>query len=242
MLLHADIMILSEWPLWIGLVAAIVHVLSGPDHLAAVTPLVIESKRKFWRVGFMWGIGHVIGMLAIGLLFLAFKDVLPLESISHYSERFVGVILIALAAWAFYKVYSDKKTHVHPHVHEGEESYIHIHKHHHHGKGHVHQHTHLESDRQHNTSSMLIGIIHGFAGVSHFVLLLPVLGFSNMTDSVMYIVGFGIGSIVAMTFYAVVLGRLSGLSQKNNRQQLYNGIRISGGVLALAIGIYWLLI
>ena len=44
---------------------------------SAVTTL-IESKKKAWKVGLLWGIGHLTGMLAIGVLFLLFKDLIPI--------------------------------------------------------------------------------------------------------------------------------------------------------------------
>ena len=39
------------FPLFAGIIAAMLHVISGPDHLAAVTPFAIESKRKAWKIG-----------------------------------------------------------------------------------------------------------------------------------------------------------------------------------------------
>ena len=50
-----------------GIIAAVLHVISGPDHLAAVTPFAVESKKKAWN----WIRFMVIGiMLTVGLLFI----------------------------------------------------------------------------------------------------------------------------------------------------------------------------
>ena len=38
-----------------GLAAGGTHVVTGPDHMAAVAPLAIDSKRKSWKAGLMWG-------------------------------------------------------------------------------------------------------------------------------------------------------------------------------------------
>ena len=81
-----------ELPLIAGIIASILHVVSGPDHLAAVTPIAIETKRKVWRIGFLWGAGHLLGMLIIGILFLLFKEVIPVETISGYSEQLVAIV------------------------------------------------------------------------------------------------------------------------------------------------------
>ena len=34
-----------------GLVAGAVHVLSGPDHLAAIAPYAVADKARSWRTG-----------------------------------------------------------------------------------------------------------------------------------------------------------------------------------------------
>ena len=58
------------FPLAAGCIAAVLHVLMGPDHLAAVAPFAIESKRRAWKIGLFWGLGQVFGMLLIGSLIL----------------------------------------------------------------------------------------------------------------------------------------------------------------------------
>ena len=62
------------FPFFAGLLASMLHVIMGPDHIAAVIPFAIEAKRKAWKIGLFWGLGHIFGMLLIGLLFLLFKD------------------------------------------------------------------------------------------------------------------------------------------------------------------------
>src|SRR5690606_10897761 len=82
-----------------GIAAGLVHVLSGPDHLAAVAPLATDRDRPQWQAGFQWGLGHTAGVLAIGLLLIWFRQWLPIERISAYSERIVGVVLLAIGIW-----------------------------------------------------------------------------------------------------------------------------------------------
>jgi len=100
------------------------HVISGSDHLAAVTPFAIESK-----VGLFWGIGHLSGMLSIGVLFLMLKDLIPIEKISMHSEKMVSIILIGLALWIFFKIFRDEKQHKHTHIHVEGFPIIHEHPH-----------------------------------------------------------------------------------------------------------------
>jgi hypothetical protein len=84
-----------------GLAAGLLHVFSGPDHLAAVAPLAADTGRGQWKTGLQWGVGHTIG-------------VLPLEIISANSERLVGVALILVGAWGVWKA---SRTGFTPHGH-----------------------------------------------------------------------------------------------------------------------------
>ena len=228
-----------NFPLLAGTLASILHVISGPDHLAAVTPLVIETKRKSWKIGLAWGLGHLIGMLLIGILFLLFKDFIPIETISEYSEQMVAIVLIGVGIWAFYRIYKAPKTHKHPHIHTEKEAYIHIHKHEH-NQNDAHQHTHKKVVKQNVISSLGIGFLHGLAGVSHFFLLLPVLGFENQFEGVQYVIGFAIGTVLAMSMYALMVGRLIEYSKQQHNDFFLKGIRFAGGLFAIVIGFYWL--
>lgn len=226
------------FPLFAGIIAAALHVISGPDHLAAVTPFAIESKKKAWKVGLFWGIGHLTGMLFIGILFLVFKELIPVEKISEHSEQFVGVILVGLGLWIFFKIFKEEKKHKHTHVHSKGNPIIHEHQHKHTSeKVHTHSHPNL---KQGNIASLSFGFIHGLAGVAHFLLFLPVIGFSSKLDSVKYIIGFGIGTLIAMMAFAMVIGKVATYSKQDHNETFFKGIRLAGGLFALIIGVYWI--
>lgn len=230
---------MTALPILSGIIAAAIHVVSGPDHLAAVTPIVVESKRRAWRVGLAWGLGHVSGMLAIGLLVFFFKELIPFEDISAYSEQMVGIILLALGVWIFIKIFRKEKRHAHPHFHVDEaQPYVHIHEHHHHEEKN-HEHKHPKKARK--GLSFSIGFVHGLAGVSHLILLLPVLSFQTSLGSLAYILGFGIGSILAMVLYAFIVGVLAKKVDPEHYPRLNISIRFAAGVFALVVGLFWLL-
>ena len=86
-----------------GLAAGLLHVFSGPDHLAAVAPLASAGDRSTWKAGLQWGIGHTTGVVVIAILLLALREQLPIAAISSYSERVVGLALIALGCWGAWK-------------------------------------------------------------------------------------------------------------------------------------------
>src|SRR5687768_5046354 len=84
-----------------GAVAGFFHVLSGPDHLAAVAPLAAADRERGWVAGWTWGIGHAAGVVAVALLAVLLRDALPpIETLSAVSERIVGAALIAVGLWA----------------------------------------------------------------------------------------------------------------------------------------------
>ncbi len=95
-----------------GLATGLVHVLSGPDHLAAVAPLSADPDRLQWRAGLQWGLGHTAGVMVIGLLLISVRQALPIEAISAYSERIVGVALLIVGVWGFARARRR-----HPHAH-----------------------------------------------------------------------------------------------------------------------------
>jgi len=99
-----------------GLFAGFFHVLAGPDHLAAVAPLAAGADRRVWRTGFTWGVGHTAGVLLVGALLLVFRELLPLEALSAWSERLVGAALVAVGAWGLWRA---REAHQHHHAAAG---------------------------------------------------------------------------------------------------------------------------
>lgn len=232
-----------------GISAAAAHVLSGPDHLAAVTPLAIETKKRSWGVGMAWGIGHTLGILIIGVLFLFFRDVIPVEAISGHSEQLVGIMLILIGLWAILKVHLKifPKKHAHPHIHKNESGeFVHIHKHDHdldhsHSKKISHKHSHQKSYRQNVMAALGVGVFHGIAGVSHLIAILPTLALPSTLDAVMYLTGFGIGTIGSMIIFSAILGFVALKTSEQKRARTYTILRIAGGSVAILIGIWWIM-
>src|SRR5438132_8271544 len=79
-----------------GIAAGLIHVLSGPDHLAAIAPLVTKFPRRAWTCGLRWGAGHAAGVVFVGIGSLVLRGVLPVDLISSWSDRLVGVLLIGI--------------------------------------------------------------------------------------------------------------------------------------------------
>ncbi len=228
-----------QFPIYAGILAAMLHVITGPDHLAAVTPFAIESKKKAWKVGVFWGLGHLVGMSLIGVLFILFEEFIPIDKISNYSEQLVGFVLIFIGVWAFYQVFKTKDNHRHLHVHTDQAPVVHTHPHQH-GHNEHHHHDHGKKIKNSYLTSFSVGVLHGLAGVAHFILFLPILGLSSTFEAVQYIIGFAIGTVIAMTSYAFVIGKIASLAKKEHNEDFFKGVRLAGGLFAILIGIYWI--
>ena len=228
-----------EFSFTVGLLASILHVITGPDHLAAVLPFAIESKKKAWKIGLAWGIGHLIGMITIGLLFVLFKELIPIQKISEHSEQLVGIVLIGIGSWAIYRIFKKQDQHKHLHVHSENAPIIHKHTHEHTHET-AHEHKHPKTIKQSYAASFSIGVLHGLAGIAHFLLFLPILAFESQMDSMLYIVGFALGIILAMTIFAFVIGKIASSEKSGHNELFFNGMRLTGGLFAIIIGAYWL--
>lgn len=227
------------FPLFAGIIASILHVISGPDHLAAVIPFAIERKKKAWKVGLLWGIGHLAGMLLIGVLFYYFKEVLPVDAISAQSEKLVGIVLMFLGIWIFIKLFRQENKHKHLHTHTIDHPVIHKHEHSHENE-HFHAHRHPDL-KQSNFASFSVGFLHGLAGIAHFLMLLPVLGFETRLESAKYIFGFALGTVIAMVIFAFVIGSIAAFSKRDHNDLFFKGIRMVAGLFAFIVGLYWFL-
>lgn len=224
-------------PIFAGILASMLHVISGPDHLAAVAPITLETKKTPWKIGTFWGLGHVIGMLVIGFIFLIFKEYIPVDAISKHSEELVGIVLIGIGIWAFYRIFRPSKHHQHQHIPSDGEKLVKVDEH---IIDDNHKHDRPKRLKQNLLSAFGVGVLHGLAGVSHFLLLLPVLGFKNDASGLQYLIGFAIGTIFAMTAFALVIGQIAKLSKNGPNKLFFKGIRFAGGLFAFVIGTYWL--
>ncbi len=214
------------WVILPGFLAGFLHVLMGPDHLAAVSPLAIETKHKSWQVGFKWGLGHTSGVLIVGIFVFLFREIIPIDIVSAFSERIVGIVLIGIGIWGLQLIF---RKNIHIHEHEGIKHF------------HLHQQSDNAKEKHfHIHTALYIGIIHGLAGSSHLLGVLPALALPTKIQAAMYLISFGIGTIMAMMFFSHVLGFVA-LKFAEKRLNLYRNLSISFSSIAIAVGVFWLL-
>lgn len=181
-----------------GLAAGSVHVLSGPDHLAAVAPLG-AGHRRGWLLGALWGVGHAAGVVLLGGLILLLRGRWDSALLSAWAERLVGVVLVGLGLWGLRKALSPW-LHAHTHRHGGQ---VHTHLHWHSPGGGQHD----PAQHRHHHASFLVGTLHGLAGGSHLLGVLPTLALPSTAAGAAYLSGYGAGTIAAMSVFAALLAR-----------------------------------
>jgi ABC-type nickel/cobalt efflux system permease component RcnA len=216
-----------------GLIAGIVHVWSGPDHLAAIAPLAVRKPRQAWAPGARWGLGHSAGVAVVGLLSLWLRDLLPVNLLSTWGERFVGVMLVGIGAWALRKAL---RVHVHEHEHDGDR-HVHIHAHTH---GRQTAHERAEAHHHHTHAAFGIGILHGLAGSSHFLVVLPSLAFPTFSQALAYLLCFGAGTVLSMAAFSSVMGLLASRCAAGSAK-IYRGLMTVCATTAIAVGCFWLI-
>ena len=210
-----------------GAAAGLFHVLSGPDHLAAVAPLAVEERRRGWIAGCTWGIGHASGVVVVAMIAVWLREMLPpLEIISAWGERMVGAALIGIGLWALRRSVRIRRS---PHRH-----------------GHVsHNHLHVQAGPAwvrrlgHAHASFCMGVLHGVAGSSHFFGVLPALALPSPSAAFLYISAFGAGTVVAMTAFAAAMGVMG--VRMGDHPRLYKTMMTAAAVLAMLVGGVWLI-
>lgn len=209
-----------------GALAGFFHVLSGPDHLAAVAPIAVADRERAWLAGWTWGLGHAAGVVAVAVLAVLTRELLPpIDVISAWSERLVGAALIAVGLWAL-----RRSLRVRPVVHA-------------HGPV-SHEHLHVQGGPAwvrrlgHAHASFYLGVLHGIAGSSHFFGVLPALALPTLSASIVYIVAFGAGTVAAMTAFAAAVG--FGSVRAPAGAGAHRAMLVTAALLAIAVGGVWL--
>ena len=217
----------------IGFAAGLVHVFTGPDHLAALVPFTSRSETtRPWNLGLRWGIGHAVGAIFIGLIIWLLKDSVYVENLSAGAENIVGVLLILVGAIG---------------LHTGLKEKIHSHEHNHFGIRHSHIHSHISLSKsannhhQHSHAALGIGLLHGTAGGTQLWVALPTLTISKLDGLALYLGAYTLSTIASMIFFTAAIGHLAKILTYRNPQW---GHRFSLACCTgtLFIGCYWLLV
>lgn len=202
--------------------------------MAAVAPLAVSDRSAAWRGGLSWALGHAGGAGIIALVAIALREAAPIqaEQLSGWSERLVGVVLVGIGLWGLRKTLR-QRLHTHVHEHDGHR-HVHVHAH-----GRVDAHEPSQSGaHRHGHAALAVGTLHGLAGGSHLLGVVPALALST-TQAVFYLAAYALGTVTAMVSFTSLIGWASQRAGKAGVGWL-RGLMTASSVAAIAIGVYWL--
>ncbi len=207
-----------------GLTLGCIHAFDV-DHLSAVAVFASKhpSPQKAFRFGLMWGLGHTAALVVLGLFVTAFRFVIP-PVVESLAELLVGILLVAIGGWVLRDVFKRKHIHIHQHTHDGVE--------------HVHFHSHANSiEHRHRHSLFFVGATHGLAGTASVMVLIPLAASQSLLTSAAFLLLFGVGTIVAMSFFAFLFGIMSTKIAQTTQLSKLQSI---AGAVSIIIGFFWI--
>jgi hypothetical protein len=99
--------------------------------------------------------------------------------------------------------------------------------------------THVAARHTHTHAAFAVGVLHGLAGSSHFLGVLPALALPGLAASIGYLGGFGIGTIFAMSGFATLIGLIAARS-RHHGPIAARWLLSACSTTALIVGIAWL--
>lgn len=224
------------------------------DHVIAVTTMLNRSRRFVHTtlIGALWGLGHTITVVIVGVLIIGFNVVIP-PPVGLAMEFGVAIMLIALGVLNLtggMRAITERFTPPAPiHGHE----HGHSHAHDASAAVHAHEHAHLHG---HGTDPHLggaaglvatfgwyqllrpvgVGLVHGLAG-SAAVALLVLATIQDTGAAIAYLVVFCLGVAGGMAVLTTVIGLPFWIARARS-EQINRWLTIGSGVLSLAFGLY----
>ena len=217
-----------------GTIAGFVHVVSGADHLIAMVPAAINNPQKALKNSFSWGLGHSSGVLLLAFLAIFIKDITPLNKFSSIAEFLVGISLLIVGVFAIKNSFQ-LSLHSHSHKHGNGISHRHLHFHVKEQKNNKHSHVKEQKNNKHSHALTGLGLLHGIAGGSHFLAVLPALALP-LTSACLYLISYLIGSLISMNLFTCLI---SFTTFKASQKFIKRLIALAGG-LSFSLGLFWI--
>ncbi|MCF6305541.1 MAG: hypothetical protein L3J33_09230 [Rhodobacteraceae bacterium] len=219
--------------LLLGFLVGIAHAFEA-DHMAAIGTLASSGKATPKRLAFLgasWGMGHTTTLFVISLPVILFGVILT-ERFSAGLEFAIGIMLIGLGVQVFYRLWK-ARVHLHVHDHGGQR---HFHAHSHAGETLPHAvNPHHHKHRAFSFRAYAVGLAHGAAGSAGLVALAAA-ATQNAVTALVYILVFGVGSILGMAALTYAASWPLRLAEKT-ASRLLKTVQMAMGVAAVAVGV-----
>lgn len=211
-------------PIIAGFAVGCLHAFDA-DHIAAVSVFVSRNPKpkSAAMFGLHWAIGHTTTLFLFGMTAMTLKIVIT-PTMEAAAEIGVGMMLILLGTWGIHHLVRRERIHIHRHTHDGVE--------------HIHFHSHADRpDHGHAHSMFLVGAAHGLAGTASVLVVIPIAVVSSVVTTSLYILVFGIGTMVAMSVFAYLLGNVMLVVKRKNTLLWLQGM---AGAVSIIIGFLWI--
>ncbi len=226
------------------------------DHVIAVSTIVARHRTMTGAalIGAAWGLGHTLTIFVVGAGIILFGWVIPAH-LGLSMELSVAVMLIVLGLMNLSGVFKHIRAtvtpgkglpgHVHTHAHSHGD-YVHTHIHGHDPETHPHPpertpiawiDRHLSNMRAYQlVRPLVVGVVHGLAG-SAAVALLVMATIAVPAWSVLYLLVFGLGTIVGMMLMTAMIAVPFAFGGARVAR-VQNTLRVASGAISLAFGLY----
>ena len=218
--------------LLLGFLIGMRHALEA-DHVAAVASLASKttSVQCAIKQGAVWGLGHTLTLFFFSSIIILSESVMP-ENLAIGLEFVVGIMLVFLGADVIRRLLRDR---IHFHTHQHNDKVIHFHAHKHTNKR---PHNSASHQHEHNPGfplrALYVGFMHGMAG-SAALIILTLQSVDSVMTGMLYILMFGIGSIIGMALLSVIIAIPLRHSAKG-LTWLHNGLQAVIGIVTVALG------
>jgi high-affinity nickel permease len=217
--------------LGLGFLLGMQHALEA-DHIAAVSSIAARrtSIGEIVRLGLTWGLGHTITLFLFAGAAILLGHAIP-EHLARPLDTAVGIMLVALGSNVLWRMWHDQ---VHFHQHSHIDGTVHLHLHGHAGEALPHTRDVHSHEHGFRWRSLLVGLMHGMAG-SAALLVLAVSQAGNPLFGLIYVLLFGLGSMIGMGALSAVIAFPLAMSARYlvwaNR-----GLQVVVGIVTIAIG------
>lgn len=221
--------------LFFGLIVGGSHAFEA-DHIAALTSMVSgrSDRRSILRHGLFWGLGHAFVLICVGGVIVGLQQSIHPDLALGF-EAVVGLMLIGLGGHVFYRLHRDR-VHFHRHIHSDGSAHVHLHSHSNDDVRHknsAHEHTHTDKTPW---RVLLVGMMHGLAG-SAAVITGTAAAMDSPIQGILFIVVFGIGSVLGMGLASLLLSLpLTFSTAFFNRSNMV--LQLAIGTITIGVGLY----
>ncbi|PHS25931.1 MAG: urease accessory protein [Methylophaga sp.] len=213
-----------------GFLIGMRHALEA-DHLAAVAAISTKehSLRASIKHGAIWGVGHTATLFLFGSIVIFMNTVIS-QQLADRLEFIVGIMLVLLGGDVLRRIIKER-IHYHTHRHNNTNAHFHAHSH-------KSEKDHKQSEHEHSHEkfpyrTLFIGFMHGLAG-SAALIFLTLDTIESVPLSMVYILLFGVGSIVGMAVISMIIA--VPLRASSKLTWLHNSLQISIGLFTVGLG------